>query len=330
MSSNSPTNPDNQEIDLAQVSRKLGNVYQNFLAWIFRGFLFARRNIIILTILFIVGAGLGFYLDKNTKVYNHEVIITPNFGSAEYVYSKVNLINSKIKENDKKFLKSIGIADIDDFLEIEIKPITDVYGFASQKELNFEIIKLMSENGDINKVIENPTTSINYTNHKLKITTKGITSQKSLIDPILNYLNSNEYFSKIQKSVHDSNLLKLEANQKTIRQIDSLLASFSSSANQSGKNDKLVYYNENTQLNDVLKTKSELIQEQANKRIEIITGDKTVKENATILNIKNTESINGKLKIVFPFLFIGLFLLFGLLKDFYRSQSKKLATTTSK
>lgn len=325
MSSNSQTNPDNQEIDLAQVSKKIGNMYQNFLAWIFRGFLFARRNIIILAVLFIIGAGLGFYLDKNTKVYNHEVIITPNFGSAEYVYSKVNLINSKIKENDKAFLKSIGISDTDDFLEIEIKPITDVYGFASTKEQNFEIIKLMSENGDINKVIENPTTSINYTNHRLKITTKGVISQQKLIDPILKYLNSNEYFSEIQKSIYESNLLRLQANEKTINQIDSLLASFSSSVNQSGKNDKLVYYNENTQLNDILKTKSELIQEQANKRIELITASKTIKENSTILNIKDTKSINGKLKIIFPFLFIGLFLLFGLLRDFYRVQTAKIA-----
>jgi len=325
MSSNSPTNPDSQEIDLAQVSRKLGNMYQSFLAWIFRGFLFARRNIIILAILFIVGAGLGFYLDKNTKVYNHEVIITPNFGSADYVYSKINLLNSKIKERDSAFLRSIGIVDTDNFLDIEIKPIMDVYGFANLKEINFELIKLMAEDGDINKVIDNPTTSMNYTNHRLKITTKGLASHKNLIDPILNYLNTSEYFSQIQKSIYESNLIKLQANEKTIGQIDSLLASFSSSANQSGKNDKLVYYNENTQLNDVLKTKSELIQEQANKRLEIITGDRTVKENASILNIKNTESINGKLKIVFPLLFIGLFLLFGLLRDFYRIQMAKLS-----
>lgn len=325
MSSNSPTNPDNQEIDLAQVSKKIGNMYQNFLAWIFRGFLFARRNIIILAILFIVGAGLGFYLDKNTKVYNHEVIITPNFGSADYVYSKVNLINSKIKERDSAFFKSIGIVNLDNFLEIEIKPIMDVYGFANLREINFELIKLMSEDGDINKVIDNPTTSMNYTNHRLKIITKGLASHKNLIDPLLNYFNNSEYFSQIQKSVQESNLIKLQANEKTIKQIDSLLASFSSSANQSGKNDKLVYYNENTQLNDVLKTKSELIQEQANKRLEIITGDRTVKENASILNIKNTESINGKLKIVFPLLFIGLFLLFGLLRDFYRIQMAKLS-----
>ncbi len=324
MSSNSPTNPDNQEIDLAQVSRKLGNMYQGFLAWIFRGFLFAKRNIIILAILFIVGAGLGFYLDKNTKVYNHEVIITPNFGSADYVYSKINLLTSKIKERDTAFLKSIGIVDTNNFLDIEIKPIMDVYGFANLKEINFELIKLMSEDGDINKVIDNPTTSMNYTNHRLKITTKGLASHKNLIDPILNYLNTSEYFSQIQKSVQESNLIRLQANEKTIKQIDSLLANFSSNANQSVKNDKLVYYNENTQLNDVLKTKSELIQEQANKRLEIITGDKTVKENAAILNIKNTESINGKLKIVFPFLFIGLFLLFGLLRDFYKVQMTKI------
>ncbi|MBC8643443.1 hypothetical protein H9W95_03160 [Flavobacterium lindanitolerans] len=91
MSSNSPTNPDNQEIDLAQVSKKNKEHVSRLPFLIFKGLLFVKRNIIILAVLLIVGVGLGFYLDRNTTVYNHEVIIKPNFGSTDYIcQSKFN------------------------------------------------------------------------------------------------------------------------------------------------------------------------------------------------------------------------------------------------
>lgn len=324
MSSNSQTNPDNQEIDLSQVSKKLGNIYQNFLAWIFRGFLFVKRNIIILVILFIIGAGLGFYLDRTTTIYNHEIIVAPNFGSTEYAYSKVNLINSKIRENDVKFLKSIGIADPKIISEIEIEPITDIYNFVNGREQNFELIKLMAEDGDINKIITEETTSINYTNHRLKITTTKIIDRKQIIDPILKYLNENSYFSDLQKSVQESTRLKIQADERTIAQIDSLLSNFSSTSKGNVKSDKLVYYNENTQLNDVLKTKNELIQDIANKKIEIINISDIIKDNSIVLNVKNNKSLNGKMKFIIPFIFICFFLGFGILRAFYRSQMSKL------
>jgi hypothetical protein len=45
-------------------------------------------------------------------------------------------------------------------------------------------------------------------------------------------------------------------------QIDAVLNGFSSSVNRNQQSDKLVYYNENTQLNDVIKTKEALIYRQ--------------------------------------------------------------------
>lgn len=324
MSSNSQTNPDNQEIDLSQVSRKLSQAYENFLSWIFRGFLFVKKNIITFVILFIVGAGLGFYLDRTTTVYNHEIIIAPNFGSTEYTYSKVNLINSKIKENDVKFLKSIGITEPKLISEIEIEPITDIYNFVNGKEQNFEMIKLMAEDGDINKIITDETTSINYTNHRLKITTTKTINQNQIIDPILKYLNESSYFADLQKSVQESTRLKIKANERTITQIDSLLSNFSSISKGNSKSDKLVYYNENTQLNDILQTKNELIIDLANRKIELINISDIVKDNSIVLNVKNNKSLNGKMKFVIPFLFISIFLGLGILRAFYRNQMAKL------
>jgi len=324
--SNTPKNiSDDQEIDLSQISKKLGQTYESFLSWIFSGFLFIKRNIIVLGILFIIGAALGFYLDKSDTVYNHNVIITPNFGSTEYVYSKVDLINSKIKEGDTVFLNTIGIKNADAFAKIEIEPVTDLYGFINANSQNFEMIKLMAEDGDITKIIKDETTSKNYTHHILKIITSGEVTQEGLIDPILNYLNTSEYYSEIQKSVLESIEIKIESNKKTISQIDSLLNNFSKAAQKNAVSDRLLYYNnENSQVNEILKTKNDLIQEQASRRIELITSDKVIKKVSSVLNIKNSDSLNGKMKFVIPFLFISLFILMVLIMGFYKSQMRKL------
>ncbi|MEZ0007421.1 hypothetical protein ABH942_002802 [Flavobacterium sp. 28YEA47A] len=327
MSSNSPTNPDNQEIDLAQVSRKLSHAYENFLSWIFRGLLFLKRNIVILIVLFILGVGLGFYLDRNTTVYNHEVIVKPNFGSTDYTYAKVNLINSKIKEGDFEFLNQIGIKKSAMLSKIEIEPISDIYEFVNSKEQNLELVRLMAESSDLNKIMNDETTSKNYANHKIILTTNKEISRSEIIEPILDYLNKSELYTKIQTTILENIRSKIESNKVTINQIDNLLADFSTASKGNSKSGNLVYYNENTQLNDVLKTKNELVLDQGNRMLELVFSDKIVKESSEVINIKNNQSLNGKLKFIFPIVFLSIFFGIVLIRGFYKSQMAKMKDT---
>ena len=317
-------NNEDQELDLSQLSRRMGMAYEGFLSWIFRGFLFIKNNLIILVLLIVVGVGIGYYLDKSSPVYDHQVIITPNFRSTEYVYLKIDLINAKIKERDSVFLKDIGISKPSRFIKIAIEPITDVYNFINNNEQNFDLIKLMAEDGDINKIIEDPTTSMNYSDHVLKITTKGKIGDEAL-RPVLEYLNNSAYYSKLQQSTIESIHKKIASNERTIRQIDSLLSDFSSASRQLGNNDRMIYYNnENTQLNDILQTKSKLTEELANKRVELINSDKIIKDVSLISNIRNNKGIGRKMKIIVPVLFVGMFLFFVLIRRFYRTQTAKI------
>jgi hypothetical protein len=148
-----PQNNDNQEIDLSLVSKKIGSIFENLFTQIFKGFLFFKRNILWVGILFVLGAGLGFYLDKTSKSYDNQLIVIPNFGSTDYLYAKIDLINSKIEEGDTVFLKNVlQLKEPRTIKKIEIKPITDVYKFIDNKAQNFELIKLMAEDGDIKTV----------------------------------------------------------------------------------------------------------------------------------------------------------------------------------
>lgn len=322
--SNSPQiNPNDQEIDLDQLSKRIGNKIQSFIDWIFDGILFIRKNIIVIGILIIIGAALGFYMDSKTKIYDHQVIVTPNFGSTDYLYSKIGLINAKIKEGDSTFLASIGIKEARKFSKIEIEPIVDIYRFISTNDQNFEMLKLMAEDGDLTKIIEDNATSKNYMYHMVSYTTRGVTTEDQTLTPLLNYLNDSEFYVRIQKE-HLSNITtKIKENDSIISQINGVMNQFTKTVGTNQKSDKLVYYNENTQLNDVIKTKEALITEQGNKRLELVTSDRIIKDNSYTLNVLNTKSTNGKMKLVLPILFIGLFVLFGMFRSFYRRQIAK-------
>lgn len=320
-----PQNADNQEIDLSQISKKIGYFFENISTSIFKVFLFFKRNIIWVGILFIIGAGIGLYLDKTTKVYDSELIVSPNFGSVDYLYAKIDLISSKIMDNDTIFLKEVvGINEPRKLRRIAIAPIADVYKFINYNDKNFELIKLMAEDGDIKKIVNEQITSKNYPYHLISFTTDKETSDKKIVQPLLNFLNNSDYYKIIQKEYLNNVKVKMVENDSIISQINGLLNTFSSTANGSQKSDKLVYYNENSQLNDVIKTKDELVTEQGRLRIDLVNYDKIIKENSGTLNIKNTQSVNGKLKYVLPLLFIFLFILVGYFKSYYKNQMAKL------
>lgn len=324
MNTGVPQNNDEQEIDLAQISKKINNFFERINTSIFRGIQFFVRNWIIVLILVVVGFGVGIFLDKTQKHYDNKIIVTPNFESVDYLYNKIDLIQSKILTGDTIFLKNtVGINNSSILKKIEIKPINDAVKFIEKKEQNFELIKLMAETSDVNKVLENDIISKNYMHHVISFSTNRLASNKEIVQPILNYLNNSEYYNKIQKVTVQNVQYKMNQNDSIISQINTLLNGFSNSINGSQKNDKLVYYNENTQLNDVIKTKDALINEQSYHRIELIGFDKIIKDNSSTLNIKNQKMVNGKLKVVLPILFVFLFVFFYFFKAFYRKQSLK-------
>lgn len=309
------------QIDLLAIKNEIGNFFQHLSTSIFNGIQFFIRNIIVIGILFALGIGLGIYLDKNQKTYNHEIIVTPNFGSTDYLYSKIDLLQSKIKEHDTLFLKAIGIQKPGFLTKIEIQPIIDVYKFISNSDQNFQLLKLMAEDGDLKKIIEEKATSKNYTYHRITFVTKDLSSYKQTLEPLMNYFNNSVFFGKIQKEYVNNQQIKIRADEATIAQIDGFLNTFSNTVNGNSKSDKLVYYNENTQLNDVIKTKDKFVDELGQIRINLVGYDKIIKENSSTSNIENTESVNGKLKFVLPFLFIGLYIAMLYFVSFYKKQS---------
>lgn len=324
MSTKVPQDNPDQEIDIFQLSKSIGSFFDRINAMIFRSIHFFVRNWIIVLLLIVLGFGLGWFLDSNKKSFENQVIVTPNFGSVDYLYSKIDLIEAKIIAGDTAFLKNeVGIQNPKSIKKIEIKPIADVYKFIEDKEQNFELIKLMAEVGEVKKVLEDNVTSKNYTFHSISFVTNKITNEKDIVEPLLKYLNSSEYFKALQKIGYKNLEQQIIQNDTIIAQIDQVLNGFSNTVKNSSRNDKLVYYNENTQLNDIIKTKQYLIIDQGKNRLKLMNYDKTIKEINAILNINNTKITNGNFKLMLPIFFLFLFVFIHLFLNFYRSQLLK-------
>lgn len=322
MSTKLPHNSEDQEIDLVQISKKIGNFFDRVNTSIFRSIQFFMKNWVIVLVLVLAGFAIGWYMDATRKVYNNQIIVQPNFESVDYLYSKINLLQSKVNSKDTVFLKDVvGIKKPNLIKRIQIRPVVEAYKFVDTKERNFQLLELMAENGDINKILLDTITSKNYRYHTISFTASKVLTDKDLVTPILNFLNSSEYFNTIQKIELKNLQINIAQNDSIVKQINNVLSSFSNATKGAQKNDKLVYYNENTQLNDIIKTKQSLIDEQGRNRLKVIDFDKTIKEITYTINIENRTTLNGKWKILLPVLFVFFFIILQRFKIFYKKQS---------
>lgn len=323
MNKNNPNVSENDEVDLSKITSGFSNLVSSLKTRFFNLILFFKKKLLIIASLLIIGFGIGLYLDKNIVSYNHELIVTPNFGANDYLYSKIEKLNSKILQKDTLDLSKLGFKNISKIGKLTLEPVIDIYKFINNNEDNFELIKLMAEDGDLEKIVENKITSKNYPFHVLKFGTSNKVTDEGLVIPLMSYLNESEYFEKLKSAYRKNVEIKMRENDSVIKQIDVILNAFKTSSSVNPRSSSLVYYNENTELNEIIKTKELLIAEQGSLRIDVINTDQIIKNIVVSTNLKNMESINGKLKLVLPLLFISIYLFIYLFKEFYNSELEK-------
>ena len=316
---NNNPNIADKDIDLSVISQGIGNAYSGFNRFIFDCIEFIRRNIIILLILVLIGGVLGWYLDR-TKMYTTTVVVAPNFQSSDYLYNKIDLVNARAAERDTVFLKSIGISNAQKFNKITIKPINDIYNFVDDNEFRYKTLELMAEDNDMDKILADRTTSRNYTYHLIAITTAGKTTTENTLTPVLNYLNDSKHYKEIQQQFIANVHTKIKENDILIAQIDGILTE-ANTGKSVGSN---MIYNGNSQLNDIITSKDQLVREQGNNKLSLINIDKIIKDSSATLNIKNKETLFSKLMVLLPLLLITIFIVCYLFFSFYRRQSAKV------
>jgi len=289
-------------------------------------FLFLKKNVYKLSLLFIIGLLLGVVVDYLLRSYVAEVVVNSNFTSNDYLYSRVDQLNNHFIQNSKS---EITISNYKKFTKIEVEPVVDVYTFVNnmspnalvnaQTSQNFEMLKLMSEKGDINKIIEDEVTSKNYDLQRIEIYSKEKVEEKD-IKSIINYLNKDDYFDSILH-LNISNIKeRIVKNDSIIAQIDKLIQSYSSSIARGDAN--VMFKNDNSEVNSLIIQKKELITKIDEDKLSLIRQNKIIKENTIVCNKINNKGIANKLKFIFPILFIFLFLFISYIKRLNQKSQK--------
>jgi hypothetical protein len=232
--------------------------------------------------------------------------VIPNFESNEYLYKKIDFLNSRIIENDTVFFKSIGISNSEIIGKLEIKAINGVFQFVNQggeTKQNFELLKLMAEEGNIQEIVKSDVASKNYYLHNITFKTSEKASQKGIINPILNYLQDNNFYKIQQKIYQKNNDNKIQFNDSLIVQIDKLILNLS---NNKGGN---ISFSEEKGISELINKKDQLIKETQSLIINRSLFEEIIKTQNVSINNINTKGLNHKMKLFLPILFIILYVI---------------------
>lgn len=313
----------NNELELSVFFQGFRNFCVNILKLAFQALSFYKKNIVVVLIL-IVGGGVGGYFMNETfkKNYKNEIIVIPNYGSTEYLYSSIEMLNSKITNKDVGFLDKIKIPNHNSIKEITIEPIKDIYSLATKQKTNIDVFKLLAEKGDITKFTSELNTSQHFKFHKITVYKKGKSINDNAVKALLEYLNNNAYYNEYGKVNIEFAKNKIGKNNEMIAQIDSLLSNFRKNGTVGAK-DQGININQNSQLNDLVLTKEALYSDNKKLQLDLIDSEKPIQEVSVINDIIEKKLIASKI-ISFPLLLLALFSGIFLLQYIY-SYLKKTA-----
>lgn len=307
------TNSQDQEIDLGQIGKGINSMLQGAIDSFIKFFLFLKKKLFLIIILGILGIVAAFLL--GSKRYTHEVSVIPNFKSNEYLYTKIAQINTKLREKDRAFFSQIGIKNSDHIQKIEIEAYPALFPFVNDKEHenNFELIKLMTEESGMDKIMNEESIGRNYYHHKITITTEGMLSKEAFITPLLKYLNTSTYFETQQKINLKNVQDKIVLNDSLIAQIDKIIGLLSSNSSN-----VTVSISEKNSLPELVQKKDELIYANQNLLIKQSFYDQIVKEESSVINIRKFDPL-----LLNPKVFLPLLLIFGYLLGYALFQAAK-------
>ena len=301
MGANTQNSNDSQEIDLSYLSKKTANFFDNLGYSFYKFFRFLLKNIIILSVLVVIGVLAGYFLDRQfTETYKQEILVVPNFNSNSYLYNKVENIDLK----DSK-IKSI-----------KVEPVLDVYQFIKDEWGNLEVAKYLSENNiEFTKYQPNSDVEKMYRYHLMTIETKGLDKGGKTVDSLLNEFNKDPYYLERQK-IEIENTKNLIADlEKSIINIEQILQKIGTVNTSTGELNIEMY----AELNNLINSKKSAVIEINKYKIHQFEQSKIICPTSKMLNVK--EKKVPKI-ILLPILLIGLFLIASLFIEFFKKYNR--------
>ena len=321
---------ENQDIDLTQFFKKIGHGFDYLVKLFFRGIAFLIRNAIIIAILLVVGAILGFLWQRNQKQIKWaDLIVYANVESSDYLGDAVELLEIKLEQKDTNFLREFN------FLEnnrpalnaIEVNPIINLKDILNNYNGfdNDQVVLFLENIDDKGSFFENKILSHQYNVYKIELEIPPQASN-NIIENTLHYLEDNGYFQQKLKIEKQNLTLRKQANEYTLEQIDTLFINFnksllSSSSVELGQIE--ISGNNGINLNDVLQTKSQLLDTNNELEKDILRLDNLFHVINKPYVFEKVSLTNFKIILV-PLIMVLVFVSYHIIKRVYRKLQPKL------
>ena len=214
MSTNSNTPNNSEEVDLGQLFKLIGNVFDRFFNFILRIFkslflaviwviFLVKKRIIILALATISGLTIGAFSKKTaTPKYESSVTVVQNYPTGENLYNSVGYYNDLLRQGDYQILGTVLNLDVEktkSILAFDVKPVVS------------ENNKLVAFNKYVKQLDSLAATKIEYEDflknnedytHKyqqIRIESSERNSFKSVFENIVESINLNPFFVNEQR-----------------------------------------------------------------------------------------------------------------------------------
>jgi hypothetical protein len=296
------------EIDLGVVFEKIKSFFKSILIGIIQIFQFFWNHKFVLAGLLVIGVGIQYYLKSTSEsTFLNQFFVRTNYGSTEYVYSKVNSINSKLETGDSLYNKYIFGEYYDRVKEVEVVPVIDVYDLVNKSEQNKETFKLLlNEFGDIS-FLEDEININEYKTHKIKIYINGQANNEMISNLLYDHLASNTYYNELKVSTLENLGEQLIENKRIRQQIDSIVKENKTNIGFSNDEKNSINFSGSQNLRELLDQKRVLLRNDIQIQEQLSSEDEVLKIIDSSFGIYDAERTSSFLKI--PIGLVGLYCL---------------------
>lgn len=305
MSENTQPTPQNEEVDLGQLFKMIGNAFQkfyDFIASIFKGTFKLLmlgishffNNIKWYALALIIGLTAGYFLEQRSeKLYAANMFIETNFNSARQAYEVITEFNqlSGIDGDYDELSKRLKISkkEAESLRGFYIEPDTDNNALMKKYiayKLGLDSVARLESTFKDFKISLN---QYNYINHKIGVAATNKFVFKKINEGLVSEFLDNDYINSIRKTTLE-NLDKREvAIDKEIRKLDSVAKIYLEI--RKNESEKIYPANQGTNISLSGTAQSESMKDET-EIVSKISDLENIKSELALERVKNKQQIN--------------------------------------
>lgn len=327
MSSNTSKN-NSEELDLSLIAEKIKGMYHSGLISLYQIFNFFVKSWIILLVLIIVGATLGFIRTNDNPARETKLYVRINDNSGAIVYDALNQLQFKIQEKDSVLLEKKGFFKNSVYYihSLEIEPLVNVLEIVDATETNNRNLETVMDQAQYeDELLTSEVFVPQYRYHKITLVGDYWSSQKT-IDALMLYLNDNPVLIKQTDLIKESLAFRIARNFESIAFMDSIFDTYGRPISELTKGTasdiSMVDINV-TNIHMLFDQKALLMKQNEKLQLQLLNQDKTVSLiNKPMLSVK--KSILDIKIITYPVILILLFVMVSMMR-YYFQKAKNLS-----